>query len=60
MENKNNKYDIFSMNLSSNNILKRIKNKVTHRSIKNIIEKLLNNKKFLMIMKKFLLLLMKN
>ena len=49
MENKNNKYDIFSMNLSSNNILKRIKNKVTHRSIKNIIEKLLNNKKFLMI-----------
>ena len=49
MDNKNNKYDIFSVDLSSNNILKRIKSKVAHRSIKNVIEKLLNNKKFFMI-----------
>ena len=49
MENKNNKYDIFSMNLSSNSILKRIKNKVTYKSFKNLIEKILNNRKFLMI-----------
>ena len=49
---KKNKYDIFSMNLSSNDVLEDIKDnekEIEKKKKFNVIEKILNNKKFLLV-----------